>query len=182
MVAAPGIRVEDFEVAALPHLDDLFRTARRITGDRTAAEDLVQDVYLQAWKSFDRFQLGTNCRAWLFKILTNKLHHYHRARYKSKMVADADEFLAEIATYEPPVPEHVRDEEILMALDKIPADYREVILLADVQEFAYKEIAEIVGIPIGTVMSRLSRGRKLLRIELADLAQAFGIRNMKEGR
>lgn len=167
---------------AIPHLDDLFRTARRVTGNSTAAEDLVQDVYLQAWKSFDRFQLGTNCRAWLFKILFNKLHHYHRARYNSKIVRDAEEFLQEIARYEPPVPEHINDEDILIALDKLPPSYREVILLADVQEFAYKEIAEILGIPIGTVMSRLNRGRKLLRIELADLAQAYGIRNTKEGR
>ncbi|HVZ40427.1 MAG TPA: sigma-70 family RNA polymerase sigma factor [Candidatus Kapabacteria bacterium] len=180
-VASHSISVEDFETEALPYLNDIFRTASRITGDRSSAQDLVQDVYLQAWKSFDRFQLGTNCRAWLFKILFNKLHHYHRARYNSKLVKDAEEFLREVAAYEPPVPEQIRDEEVLMALDKIPADYREVILLADVQEFAYKEIAEILGIPIGTVMSRISRGRKLLRIELADIARGYGIRNMKEG-
>jgi len=167
---------------ALPHLDDIFRAASRLIGNRTEAEDLVQDVYLQAWRSFHRFELGTNCRAWLFKILFNKLHHYHRARYRSKFVKDAEEFLEEIATYEPPVPDHIGDGDILRALDKLPPSYREAILLADVQEFAYREIAEILNIPIGTVMSRLSRGRKLLRIELADLAGTYGIRGSKEDR
>lgn len=169
-----------FQTEALPHLDDLFRTARRVTGNPTDAHDLVQEAYLQAWKSFHRFEPGTNCRAWLYRILFNKIHHYHRSRYNSKLVKDAEEFLAEIIAYEPSVPEHLRDEEVLTALDRIPPDYRAVILLADVQEFAYKEIAAILEIPIGTVMSRLSRGRKLLRIELADVARSFGIRNMKE--
>jgi RNA polymerase sigma-70 factor (ECF subfamily) len=165
---------------ALPHLNDLFRAASRLVGNRTEAEDLVQEVYLQAWKSFHRFELGTNCRAWLFKILFNKIHHHYRARYTRRIVKDADEFLEETVAYEPPVPEHISDEEILMALDKVPASYREVIILADVQEFSYKETAEILGVPIGTVMSRLSRARKLLRIELADVAQSYGIGSRKE--
>lgn len=177
-----NISVQDFEAEALPHLDDLFRTARRMSGDAVAAQDLVQDVYLQAWKSFGRFQLGTNCRAWLFTILFNKLRHFHRARYTSKIVRGADDFIEETAAYEPPTPTHISDEEILAALDKLPPTYREVVLLADVQEFAYREIAEILEVPIGTVMSRLSRGRRLLRMELTELARSYGINNAKEGR
>jgi len=182
IILSHNIKPEEFEMEALPHLDSLFRAAARMVGDRTDAEDLVQEVYLQAWKSFHRYETGTNCRAWLFKILFNKIQHYYRTRYSSKVVNDANEFLEEIAAYEPPVPEHIGDEEILMALEKLPGSYREVILLADVQEFSYREIAEILGIPIGTVMSRLSRGRKLLRIELADIARVYGINGAREDR
>jgi RNA polymerase sigma-70 factor (ECF subfamily) len=179
MILDHDVSVEDFESEALPHLNDLFRTATRVMGNRVEAEDMVQEVYLQAWKSFGRFELGTNCRAWLFKIMFNKIHHYYRSRYNSKVVLDAEEFLKEVVAYEPPVPEHIHDEEILLALEKMPPDYREVILLADVQEFRYKEIAGILTIPIGTVMSRLSRARKLLRIELADIARTYGIKDSK---
>jgi RNA polymerase sigma-70 factor (ECF subfamily) len=152
-----------------------------MVGNQSEAEDIVQEVYLQAWKSFDRFEKGTNCRAWLYAILFNKMRHHYRARYTSRFVDNAEDFLDEIAVYEPPVPDNIRDEEILESLTRIPSNYREVILLADVQEFAYKEIAEILDIPIGTVMSRINRGRKLLRIELADVARDFGIRDMKGG-
>lgn len=175
------LRLEDFEIEALPHLDDLFRTARRMVGNRSEAEDIVQEVYLQAWKSFDRFETGTNCRAWLYAILFNKVRHHYRARYMSHIIDNTEDFLDEVAVYEPPVPDSIRDEDVLESLARIPLDYREVILLADVQEFPYKEIANILGIPIGTVMSRINRGRKLLRIELADVARSYGIRDMKAG-
>lgn len=179
---AHTIKLEDFEAEAIPHLSDLYRTARRMVGSVMEAEDIVQDVFLQAWKSFDRFTLGTNCRAWLYTILFNKLRHHNRSLYRSKVVAGADEFLEEVAVYEPPIPETIGDEEILKALDRVPDVYREAVLMADVEEFAYREIADILDIPIGTVMSRINRGRKLLRIELADVAQLFGIRDMKEKR
>lgn len=174
-------KIADFEAAALPHLDDLFRTALRLTGDRTEAEDLVQEAYLQAWKSFHRFELGTNCRAWLFKILFHVTHHYRRKIFNFKTVKESEEVLEETVAYEPQVPEELSDEEVLAAFRKLPEPYREVVLLADVQEFSYKEVADTLHIPVGTVMSRLSRGRKLLRTELAGYAAGYGIRQA-EGR
>jgi len=172
----PKVREEDFEAAAMPHFLDLYRTARLLARDPAEAEDLVQDVYLQAWKSFHRFELGTNCRAWLFKILFHRLHHFRRRWVKAASVEafekpeDADNIAAEV-----PVPQEIRDEDVLNALEKVPVEFREVVLLADVQEFSYKEVAATLNVPLGTVMSRLSRGRKLLRRELAGVAQSFGI-------
>ncbi len=172
----PKVRVEDFEATAMPHFVDLYRTARLLAQNRAEAEDLVQEVYLQAWKSFHRFQMGTNCRAWLFKILFHRLHHFRRRWAKASNVEpfaipeDQENILATI-----PVPEEIRDEDVLSALAKIPSEFREAVLLADVQEFSYKEIAETMNLPLGTVMSRLSRGRKLLRQELAGIASSYGI-------
>lgn len=170
-----SITVEDFESIALPYLNDLFRTARRICGSATEAEDLVQETFLQAWKSFHRFQMGTNCRAWLFKILFHVTSHHRRKSYRLKQTSEHEEEMLENLTAEPSIPQHLRDEEVLSAFAKLPRPYAEVVLLADVQEFSYKEVAEISGIPIGTVMSRLSRGRRLLRTELAGVAANYGI-------
>ena len=168
---------EEFESAALPHMNDLYRTAARVLGNRSEAEDLVQETYLQAWKSFHRFEPGTNCRAWLFKILFHLIQHQRRKWYRSKLVQESDEMLLQDkVAYEPPVPQHLRDEDVLAALEKISVQYREVVLLADVQEFSYKEVAATLGVPVGTVMSRLSRGRKLLRAELSGIAEGYGIR------
>ena len=165
-------KTEDFEAAALPHLNDLYRTAARLVSSRAEAEDLVQETYLQAWKSFHKFTIGTNCRAWMFKILLNKVKH-HRSKWLGLL--KRSEELPEMLMYEPPVPEHLRDEEVLLALEKIPLCYREAVLLADVQEFSYKEVAFILKVRVGTVMSRLSRGRKLLRAELGEVAADYGI-------
>jgi RNA polymerase sigma-70 factor (ECF subfamily) len=141
------------------------------------AEDLVQEVYLEAWKSFHRFELGTNCRAWLFRILFHRLHHLRRRLIKASKVeafaslAEQDNLMAE-----PSVPQEIRDDDILRALENVPLEFREVVLMADVDDFSYKEIAETLKIPLGTVMSRLSRGRNLLRRELAEVAGLYGIR------
>jgi len=170
---------EEFEGAALPHVNDLLRTAMRLTRSRTEAEDLVQEVYLQAWKSFHSFEPGTNCRAWLFKILLNKLNRQRRKWFQFRAIDDGEKVI-EGLTYEPPLPEHLGDE-VIAALHKIPQHYSEAVLLADVEEFSYKEICFILKVPIGTVMSRISRGRKLLRVELAGLAESYGIKNNKEG-
>ena len=180
VIFAKKVKTEEFESAALPHFDDLYRTAIRVVGDRTEAEDLVQEAYLQAWKSFHRFEMGTNCRAWLFKILFHVIHHHRRKWFSSKLVKESDELLENVLTYEPPVPENLTDEDILAALTKVPQDFREVLLLADVQEFSYKEVAETLQIPLGTVMSRLSRGRKLLRSEVANVAQSMGLLKTRE--
>ena len=128
------------------------------------------------WKSFHRFELGTNCRAWLFKILFHVIHHHRRKWFNISLFKEGDDFLEETLVYESPVPQSLNDEEVLRAMDKIPLAYREVVLLADVEDLAYKEIADVMSIPVGTVMSRLSRGRKLLRKELADYAEGYGIK------
>jgi RNA polymerase sigma-70 factor, ECF subfamily len=170
-------KTDDFESAAMPHLDALFRTAARVVGDRTEAEDLLQEAYLQAWKSFHRFEPGTNCRAWLFKILFHVIQH-HRRKWYSSRGHETDELLEQTVAYEPPVAQHLKDEEVLAAFDRLPRQYRDVVLLADVEEFSYKEVAQALKIPVGTVMSRLSRGRKLLRSELAGFAEGYGINKM----
>jgi len=168
-------RADEFEAAAMPHLADLFKTAAHLLRDRSEAEDIVQEAYLQAWRSFDRFQIGTNCRAWLFKIMFNVISHHRRKWFGLRLVTDKDDYIESTLKYEPPVPEHINDEDVLAALEKVPQKYREVVLLSDVQEFSYKEIAETLSIPVGTVMSRLSRGRRQLRLLLADFAVAQGI-------
>jgi RNA polymerase sigma-70 factor, ECF subfamily len=173
-------RSEEFEVVALPHLNDLFRTARRLLGEQAGAEDVVQEVYLQAWKSFHRFERGTNCRAWLFAIMFNLIHHYRR-KWPSPQTGGGDEAFQDKLPYTPPIPETITDEEVLAALDRIPSEFRAVVLLADVEEFSYKEVANILKIPLGTVMSRLSRGRKMLRDGLVTVAQSYGIKKGSQG-
>jgi len=171
-----------FEAEAMPHLNDIIRTATRLIGERARAEDIVQEVYLQAWKSFHRFEPGTNCRAWLFKILFHCANHYRRKWFRFPLLKDTEEFLETNLAASSPVPENITDEEILSALDRMPADFRSVVLLVDVEEFSYKEASEILAIPIGTVMSRLSRGRKLLREQLAEVARSYGIGKAMGGR
>ncbi len=172
---AGGSAEERFEIEAMPHLNDLFRTALRMTADRGRAEDVVQEVYLQAWRSFDRFEAGTNCRAWLYKILFHCVSHQRRKWFRFPLLKDKEEFLEANLAQPESVAQEITDGEVLAALDAIPSEFRSVVLLVDVEEFAYKEVAEILSIPIGTVMSRLSRGRGLLRKHLAELARTYGI-------
>src|ERR1041385_5832497 len=120
-----------FEADAMPHLDDIFRTAARILGDRGRAEDVAQEVFLQAWKSFHRFEPGTNCRAWLFKILFHCVNHHRRKWFRFPLLKETEEFVEANLTYAPPIPEHLTDEEILAALDRIPADFRSVLLRSE---------------------------------------------------
>jgi RNA polymerase sigma-70 factor (ECF subfamily) len=134
-------------------------------GNRAEAEDAVQEAYLQAWKSFDRFNPGTNCRAWLFKILFHTVSH-HRRKWLGRRVEQDPQTMEDTLAAKPAVPEHLTDEGVLSAFRKIPAKYAEVVMLADVHEFTYKEIQDTLEIPIGTVMSRLSRGREALRVHL----------------
>jgi RNA polymerase sigma-70 factor, ECF subfamily len=171
---------DEFEAAAMPHMADIYRTASRLLGAGTGADDVVQDVYLQAWKSFGQFEPGTNCRAWLFKILFHTLHHYRRKWLNLRIINRSDELLDQTAAGGPPLPDHITDEEMLAALSAVPLDYRAVVLLIDVEEFSYKEAAGILNVPIGTVMSRLSRGRKLLRDRLAGVARSYGIGQPKQ--
>ena len=159
----------------MPHLNDLFRTASRLMGERGHAEDVVQEVFLQAWRSFGRFEPGTNCRAWLYKILFHCVSHHRRKWFRFPLLKETEEYLEANLPAPVPVGQELTDGAILAAIEQMPQDYRAVVLLVDVEEFAYKEVAEILGIPIGTVMSRLSRGRGLLRKRLADVARSYGI-------
>ncbi len=124
---------------------------------------------------FTVFEAGTNCRAWLYKILFHCVNHHRRKWFRFPLLKETEEFMEANLTAPEPVPEHLSDADILSALDGVPGDYRAVVLLVDVEEFAYKEAAEILDIPIGTVMSRLSRGRKQLREKLKDVARSYGI-------
>jgi RNA polymerase sigma-70 factor (ECF subfamily) len=169
-------RLASFEDLALPHTRDLFRTASSILGNATEAEDAVQEAYLQAWKSFERFTPGTNCRAWLFGILFHVISHQRR-KWLSRAVLCEPKTFEDTTPYTAPVPDNLTDQEILSAFRSLPKQFAEVVMLADVQEFSYKEIQESLGIPIGTVMSRLSRGRQLLRAQLADHAPATSVRS-----
>jgi RNA polymerase sigma-70 factor (ECF subfamily) len=157
-----------FEAEAMPHVESLFRTAMWFERDRDEAEDLVQETLRQALESFHRYTPGTNCRAWLMSILHHVRSNRRRAKGRSPVVfTDDEELLASTVPFVPPVPEHLTDEELLAALGRIPAPYQEVIVLSDVEELSYKDIASALSIPIGTVMSRLHRGRALLRQALA---------------
>ena len=180
MVFGRRARTEDFEEAALPHVNDLFRTALRVIQNRTEAEDLVQEAYLQAWKSFDRFEPGTNCRAWLFKILFHVIQHHRRKSSKMRLVTDDEAMIEEAPSYHPPLPRHLSDEDVLAAFEKIAEHYREAVLLAYVEELSYKEVPAALNLPLGTVMSRLSRGRRLLMAELAEFAKDYGLKHYRK--
>jgi len=167
---SPPLR--DFESLALPHTNDLFRMAVSLLRNREHAEDAVQETLLQGWKSFHRFEPGTNCRAWLFKILFHVVSHQRR-KWQRMWLAEDPQILEETLAARPDIPDQLTDEDILAAFGRIPQRYAEVVMLADVHEFTYREIQETLGIPIGTVMSRLSRGREYLRAELAPHAPAY---------
>ena len=157
-----------FESEALPHAASLFRMAMWFERNRDEAEDLVQDTLRQALESFHRYTPGTNCRAWLMSILHHVRSNRRRAKGRSPIVSDVDDALASTLPFVPPVPEQLTDEDLLRALRRIPGQYQDVIVLSDVEELPYKEIAKALSIPIGTVMSRLHRGRALLRQELTS--------------
>jgi RNA polymerase sigma-70 factor (ECF subfamily) len=164
-----------FEAEALPLMADVFRVANYLARDHGTAEDLTQETFAQALQSFHRYTPGTNCRAWLVTIL---YHLNSKRRHKLgqlKLVEDTEEQIAQTIAFVPPIPQHLEDEEILAALERIPLAFRDVVVLSDVEEFSYKEVAEFLGVPIGTVMSRLHRGRKLLRQQLTDYARNFDI-------
>ncbi len=172
---------EDFENEAMPHLESLHRVARWLVRDVVEAEDLVQETFTQALRSFHRYERNTNCKAWLTTIMYHLNSKRRMKLGRLKLVEDPEEMIAETVAFEPSIPEKITDEDVLQALKNIPESFRQIVILADVEEFAYKEIAELLGIPIGTVMSRLHRGRRLLRGELAVYARNFGISLKKEG-
>ena len=172
MIQERDQQLAEFEAGALGYADQLFRVALRLVGNRAQAEDLVQETFLQAWSSFQRFESGTNLRAWLFKIMFNT--YYSGRRRERLQLVPSEDHLAETIAFDPPTPQHLTEEEVITALEQLPIEFQITVVLADVEELSYKEIVEALRIPIGTVMSRLHRGRKLLRMELASYALAAG--------
>ncbi len=171
-----------FDEEAMPQLPHLFRVALWLVRDHAQAEDLVQETLMQALQSFHRFTRGSNCRAWLVTILYHTKSKRRRGNMRLQLVSDVEERIAETVAYDLPTPQNLTDEEVLQALERIPRQFQEVVLLTDVEELSYKEVAQMLSIPIGTVMSRLSRGRKLLRVELAQYANAHGIGQQRAER
>jgi RNA polymerase sigma-70 factor (ECF subfamily) len=163
-----------FEAEAMPHAPSLFRIALWLTRDHTEAEDLVQETLMEALGSFHRFAKGTNCRAWLVSIMYHRQSKRRRAANRLTLVHDSEERIAETLVFEAPTPQGVTDEDVIAALKRLPRSFQEAVILADIEDMTYKEIAAAIEVPVGTVMSRISRGRKLLRAELATYAQAHG--------
>jgi len=179
-------QADPFEQEALSYLDALYRTGLRMTRSEADAEDLVQETYIRAFRFRDQFTPGTNLKAWLFRILTNTFINTYRRKATQPQTTELDD-VEETTLHrhmtetrgDAPEPEQalldsIVDSEVTTALDDLPERFRTVVLL-DVEGFSYKEIAEMLEIPIGTVMSRLHRGRKFLQERLLDHAREHGI-------
>ena len=179
--------VSRFERDALPLLDQLYGAALRMTRNPADAEDLVQETYVKAFSAFASFKEGTNLRAWLYRILTNTYINSYRKKQRQpaqyptdeitdwQLAATAEHSSTGLRSAEVEALDALPDDEIKAALQQLPEDFRMAVYYADVEGFPYKEIAEIMGTPIGTVMSRLNRGRTQLRALLADYAAERGI-------
>jgi RNA polymerase sigma-70 factor (ECF subfamily) len=174
-----------FEKIAFEHMDILYRTALRLTKNTQEAEDLVQDTYLRAYNHFDKFLEGTNFKAWIFKILTNTFINRYRRNKRQPLHLDIDELSfrleAEFVQEEPQVDvvtnenyQEFFDDRINRALDKLSDDFRQILLLSELEGLSYKEIAKKINIPLGTVMSRLFRGRRMLQRSLTGFARQEG--------
>lgn len=190
MADAQPLSAEDikhFEQNALALMDSLYGAALRFTRNPSDAEDLVQETYLKAFRAWRQFEPGTNLKAWMFRILTNTFISSYRKERREPTIVSADgrgdfdlyqnllEYVSPDPSAESEVLERMVDEDVKQALSDLPESFRMAVVLSDVEGFSYKEIAEMLGIPIGTVMSRLHRGRKALQKALWNLAVDRGL-------
>lgn len=175
---------KDFNEEIIPHLDALYNFGLRLTSDPNDAEDLVQDTIVKAYRFFSSYEKGTNAKAWLFRILKNSYINNYRKRSKKPQEVDYDEVATfyetiraertETSDLEDKMFRELIDDDISKALDEIPEDFRTVVLLCDVEDFTYEEIANMLDVPIGTIRSRLHRGRNLLKAQLMEYAGKRG--------
>lgn len=178
-----------FTDQAMEYMPALYTAAMRMTRNPADAEDLVQEAYLRAYRAFGGFQEGTNLRAWLYRILTNTFINSYRAKKRRPEETDLED-VEDLYLYkrmgtpaaqglgrsaEDELMDHFTDAEVKQAIEDLPEQFRMAVLLADVEGFSYKEISDIVGVPIGTVMSRLHRGRRALQKSLAEFAEERGL-------
>ena len=177
-----------FQEDALPLLDSLYAGALRMTRNPADAEDLVQETMLRAYRAFDRFEAGTNLKAWLFRIMTNAYINTYRKKQREPKKVSSDEIedfdlFQELKNHDPDINrsaesvvlDSIVDSDIIQALDDLPEQFRLAVVLSDLEDFSYAEMAEIMDVPLGTVMSRLHRGRKALQKRLWQLAREKGI-------
>jgi RNA polymerase sigma-70 factor (ECF subfamily) len=176
---------KSFEREALPHMDALYRTALRMTKNENDAEDLVQETFAKAYRFWDKFEKGTNARAWLFKIMTNIFINEYRSKSRAPVSVNVDDIddnflygqLAATGPSEDPERQFfakIFDDDVKKAIEELPDDFRMVVILSFLEGFSYQEIAEICDLQLGTVKSRLHRGRKLLQKKLFDYAVKNG--------
>lgn len=175
---------EDFEDEIIPHLDAMYNFALRLTSDPSDAEDLVQDTIVKAFRFFSSYEKGTNAKAWLFRILKNSYINNYRKQSKQPNQVDYDEVATfyetiraertDTSDLEDKMFRDLIDDDISNALDELPEDFRTVVLLCDIEDFTYEEIANMLDVPIGTIRSRLHRGRNLLKSQLMEYAKERG--------
>lgn len=174
-----------FEREAVPHMQSLYHYALKLTNDEDDANDLLQETYLRAFRFFDKFQRGTNCKAWLFRIMKNSYINIYRKKKSEPVKLDYEEVETFYESVKPSSTDdaildkdafdNLLDDDIQGALNKLPEEFRTVIILSDIEGFTYEEIADFIDTPIGTVRSRLHRARKMLFAILHDYAQDRGL-------
>ena len=184
-------RHRDFEREAMPHVTALYNFALRMTSDPDDANDLLQETYMKAYRFWDKFEPGTNCKAWLFRIMKNSYINIYRKESKEPDKVDYEDIQNFYNTIrseytdpndmEAKLYRNLLDDDLTRAVESLPEDFRTVVILCDIEGFTYEEIAEFVDCPIGTVRSRLHRGRKLLRSKLIEYARVRGY-NVDEER
>ncbi len=179
--AAEAEKRASFEREALVHLDTLYRVALRLTGSPADADDLVQETMLKAYRAWDQYEKGTNAKGWLLTILRNAFINEYRRRVRHPVTVDLDAIepfsvFAELQEEDPEGTffDRIVDDEVLGAIDQLPEQFRETVVLSDVEGLSYEEIARLLAVPVGTVKSRLFRARRLLQAKLYDYAVGMG--------